>query len=339
MSTKSKVISRSNLGPIRVSAIRAHKSGLSVNDIANMLGLHRGSVSRWITNYKRGGAKALRSKKSSGRPKKIDCNEFIPKLKKIVSKSATSFGFENSLWNCTRLTEVITRDLGYKISLTTVWRSLKAVGLSYQKPERRALEQDPKLREIWTKKTWPTLRKKARKQRAVILFQDESVVSLSPVLGKTWARVAHTPVASVTAKRGTVSVISAITPTGRLYFTIPKGNVGSDEFIKFMKQILREIPRKKIFMVVDNCSSHKSKKTTAFIESVDRIELVYLPSYSPDFNPDELTWAHLKNVKLKQHGAKDKATLRCKTLGKMRSIQKNRALVKSFVRKVYVTQL
>jgi transposase len=337
MSSNNASISRTNLGPIRVSAIRAHKSGMAVNDIAKMLGLHRGSVSRWITNYRRAGAKVLRSKKSSGRPKKIDCIEFIPKLKKVISRPATAFGFENSLWNCSRIQEVITQELGYKISTTTVWRSLKDIGLSYQKPERRALEQDPKLRKIWIDKTWPNLLRKAKKQRAVILFQDESAVSLSPVLGKTWARIAQTPISKVTAKRGTISVISAISPTGRLYFTIPKGNVASGEFIKFMKQILREIPRKKIFMVVDNCSSHKSKKTTDFVDSIDRLDLVYLPSYSPDFNPDELTWAHLKNVKLKQHGARNKADLRRKTLGKMRSIQKNKPLVKSFVKKVYVT--
>jgi len=330
-------IPKPNLGPIRVSAIRAHKSGMPVKDIAEMLGLHRGSVSRWITNYRRDGAKGLRSRKSSGRPKKIDCIEFIPKLKKVISRPATAFGFENSLWNCSRVQEVITQELGYKISITTVWRSLKDIGLSYQKPERRALEQDPKLRKIWIDQTWPALRKKAKKQRAVILFQDESAVSLSPVLGKTWARIAQTPISKVTAKRGTISVISAISATGRLYFTIPKGNVASGEFIKFLRQILKEIPRKKIFMVVDNCSSHKSKKTTYFVASIDRLDLVYLPSYSPDFNPDELTWAHLKNVKLKQHGAKDKADLRRKTLGKMRSIQKDKPLVKSFVKKVYVT--
>ena len=88
-------------------------------------------------------------------------------------------------------------------------------------------------------------------------------------------------------------------------------------------------------MVVDNCKSHKSKKTTAFVDSNDRFELVYLPSYSPDFNPDELTWARLKRVELIDQSVKKKSELRRKTLGKMRSIQKKKSLIKSFVAKIY----
>lgn len=336
MSFKKGKSHRRNLGFMRVQAIRLRKSGARVGDIAALFGLHRITVSRWMTAYNVGGAKALKGKKSSGRPRKIDCSEFFPKLRKIIKRPATRFGFENPLWTCERIQKVVRTDLKLKLSRSTIWRALRETNLSCQKPERRAFEQDPIARKQWIEKEWPKLKKKAKKQRAVILFQDESSVAVNPSVGRTWGKVGETPIVFTTGNRGSVSVISAITPSGRLYFTLPKATVNSDVFIDFVKQIMREIPRKKIFMVVDKGPSHTSKKTKAFIDSIARLELVYLPSYSPEFNPDEYTWEHLKQVKLKTHTARSKIELKRKTLGAMRSMQKKNSLIRSFYKRAYV---
>jgi transposase len=330
-------IPRRSLGFARVRAVRMRKSGARVGDIAKLFDVSRETVSRWLTQYKAGGARSLKGKKSSGRPRKIDCSEFSPKLNKIIKHPATKFGFENPLWTCQRIKKVIHSELKLKLSRSTVWRALRETNLSCQKPERRAFEQDPVARKHWIEKEWPKLKNKAKKQRAVILFEDESSVALNPSIGRTWGKVGVTPIVYTTGNRGSVSVISAISPSGKLYFTLPKANVDSEVFINFIKQILREIPRKKIFMVVDNGSSHTSKKTRDFVASIDRLDLVYLPTYSPEFNPDEYTWEHLKTVKMKTHTARTKVDLKRKTLGAMRSIQKKKSLVKSFYKRAYVT--
>lgn len=327
---------RQHLGFLRIRALRMRKAGANINDIASAFGLHRTSVSRWMTAYRRGGAKALKGRKSSGRPRKIDCREFSPKLTRIIKYPATKFGFESPLWTCMRVRKVIKSELGIRIGRSTVWRALRETNLSCQKPERRAFEQDPVARKQWIEKEWPKLKIKAKRQRAVILFEDESAVALNPTIGTTWGKVGKTPIVFTTANRGSISVISAISPSGRLYFTLPNATVASEEFINFIKQILREIPRKKIYMVVDKGSSHTSKKTRDFVASIDRLDLVYLPSYSPEFNPDEYTWEHLKTVKMKTHTSRTKRDLRRKTLGAMRSIQKKRRLVKSFYKRAYV---
>lgn len=337
MQRKKCQIPRKNLELVRVRAIKAHNAGARTSDIAKLLGIHPNSVSRWIGVYKAGGARALRENKSSGRPRKIDCKDLAPKIFKLLKQPATTFGFDSPLWNSPRLTKVIHENLDVKISTTTLLRRLREIGLSYQKPEKIAFEQDPKARAEWLNKTWPALKDMAKKERAVILFEDEASVSLNPTVGKTWAKISRTPSIRTSSSRGSISIMSAISPSGRLYFTLPKGNINSDAFIKFTKQILNEIPRKKIYMVVDNCSSHRSKKTSDFIRESGRIKLCFLPSYSPDFNPDELTWATLKRVKLAAHQERNKPGLRKKTLGKMRSIQKNKEMIKSFVKSVYQT--
>jgi len=313
------------------------KGGAQVKAIAKAFDIHPASVSRWLTQYRRGGASVLRPRKSSGRPPKIDCQEFAPRLKRVIRLPATRFGYESPLWNSRRLREVIANELGIKISQPSMWRALRNIGLSYQKPERRAFEQDPAARKEWLQKDWPKLRSKAKRQRAVILFADEATVSTNPTIGKTWARIAHTPIVFTTGNRGSICVISAITPRGALYFKLPKGTVDSDEFLRFLKQILNEIPRKKLYIVVDKGRSHTSKKTAAFVDENPRLTLVFLPSYSPDFNPDEYTWERLKQVEMKTHVERTKVGLKLKTLGAMRSIQKKSALIKSFVRRMYAT--
>jgi len=310
---------------------------MRTKDIASMLGVSPITVSRWIGRYRHGGAGVLRTKKSTGRPRKIDCREYAPRLAKIVKHPATKYGFANSLWNSTRLMQVSKRELGVEISKATLWRALKEIGLSYQKPERRAFEGDKAARKKWLEETWPQIRSQASRERAVILFEDEASLSLIPNLGKTWAKIGRTPIVNVTGKRGSVGIISAISVTGKLLFKIPKKNVDSAEFIKFLKQILGEIPRKKIYMILDNSSSHTSKKTKNFVASEPRLRLVPLPSYSPDFNPDEYTWGRLKEVEMKAHTSRSKSDLKRKTLGAMRSIQKKPELVRSFFKRSKLT--
>lgn len=310
---------------------------MTVEGIARMLGVHRGSVSRWLTQYRRCGATALRSKRASGRPRKVACADMAPKIAKIIRSPATRYGFENPLWNVGRVAEVLKSELDLPLSRTTVWRSMREIGLSSQKPERRALEQDPESRRDWLEKEWPKIRNHAKKQRAVIFFEDESTLSLSPTVGKTWARIGHTPVVRLTGNRGSINVISAVSPSGKLLFKLPKGTVNSEEFIGFLKQILREVPRKHIFMIVDRGPSHVSKKVAAFVESTGRMELHFLPSYSPELNPDEYTWERLKRVELKAHQEKTKPALRRRTIGAMRSIQSKKGLIRSFCRRTYVT--
>lgn len=337
MSRRKCTIPRSNLGTARVRAVRARKAGMRTKDIAATLGVNPITVSRWIGQYRRGGARALRGRKSTGRPKNIDCNDFAPRLARIVKCPATKFGFLNPLWNTQRLLRVCKDELGVKMSKTTLWRSLREIGLSYQMPERRAFEADEKAREEWINKLWPKIRRQAKKERAVILFEDESTLSLTPTLGKTWAKIGKTPVVKVTGKKGSIGVISAISITGKLLFKIPKNNVDSAEFISFLKQVLREIPRKKIYMITDNGSSHKSKMTREFVATEPRLQLIFLPAYSPDYNPDEYTWGRLIEIEMKAHDGKTKSDLKLKTLGAMRSIQKKPRLVKSFFKRSKLT--
>ena len=66
------------------------------------------------------------------------------------------------------------------------------------------------------------------------------------------------------------------------------------DFINYLIIVLAEYPAKIINLVVDNASWHKSKELQPFLESNKRLNLIYLPPYSPDLNPIEKLWYWLK---------------------------------------------
>lgn len=321
----------------RFRAIELYKEGEKVKDIARFFGVHRGSVSRWITTYKRKGKRELKSKKAPGPPYKLTDKE-MKEVFKIFWDDATIHGFETPLWTCKRVQQVIQKRTKKKLHATNVMRWLKRWGLTNQKPKRRAYERDETAVRRWLKEEWPKIKAHVRRWQAMLYFQDESGVSLTAVLGKTWALRGQTPTVKVTGKRGGFCVTSAISPAGKMVFRIEKSRVIADKHIEFLKQIMKQHPNRKIIVVEDRAPPHTAKKVKDFVEeNRKRLAVYYLPSYAPELNPDEHVWEYLKAYKLKSHQAKNTDELKKLVKRKMQSIQRKKGLVNSFFVGTYVT--
>ena len=155
----------------------------------------------------------------------------------------------------------------------------------------------------------PKIRRAVRKYRAILYFQDEANISLTALLAKTWAPRGKTPKQEVTGKRGGVSAMSAISGSGQLLFRLHDKRIASEEVMEFLDQMLKHHLRRHLVVVMDQAPPHTSKRTKAFIASKLRLHVFHLPKYSPDWNPDEKVWNHLKHQELKGHQAKTKAEL------------------------------
>ena len=134
-----------------------------------------------------------------------------------------------------------------------------------------------------------------------------------------------------------VLVMSALSLQGRLFFKIPSERVNATVFIDFLKDLLAEYPKRKIFVIADQASPHIAKSVKAFVASQKRLELFYLPTYSPDFNPDEGVWSHLKSQELKAHQATNKEELIKKTHEALKRMAKSPALIRSFFKRCNIT--
>ena len=89
-------------------------------------------------------------------------------------------------------------------------------------------------------------------------------------------------------------MVSSITNQGKLRFMFYREKMNGKMLIKFMRRLIKDSP-KKIFFIIDNLKAHHAKVVTAWVEKhKDEIEIFYLPSYSPQYNPDEYLNGNLK---------------------------------------------
>jgi transposase len=222
------------------------------------------------------------------------------------------------------------------VSQPTMWRLLRELKLTYQKPEKRYFEASKKERSIWLRQTAPQIRRAVKKYGAILYFQDESNISLAPVLARTWAPRGKTPIQEVTGNRGSISAMSAISSSSSLVFRLYEKRIASPQIIEFLQQILDYHARRHIVVVMDQASCHVSIMTKNYVESQKRLHVFYLPPYSPDFNPDEDVWNHLKHQELKSHQAKSKLELKELTNRKLQDMASNRTLLQGIFFRCYV---
>jgi transposase len=290
----------------------------------------------WIKIWKEKGKSALKRRKALGPEPKLDKDDKI-QIVSWLRRPAMDFGFETPLWDCKRIQMMIKRELGKSISISNLWGTLRRWNLTPQKPEKEALEKNAQAVEKWLTEEWPKIEKHRRRWQAMLYFQDESGVSLIPVLGRTWAQKGKTPKIKVTGNRGGLCVTSAISPAGRMVFRIENDTIHAEEHIDFLKQIIKHHPYRKIIIIEDNAKPHIAKEVKNFVkENKNKLAIYYLPTYSPDLNPDEKVWKYLKNVKLKAHQARNKKEFKPLVKSKMQSIQRKPHLIKSFFVGTYV---
>lgn len=324
---------------IRVLAISAFRSGMSVAEVAKAYQTHRATVHRWVARYRRSrGTKGLVRQPVSGRPRSLEGLD-RRSLRAIVLKPASEFGYETDFWTCGRLAQVIRAKFRVPISKVTIWRRVREAGLTYQKPERVYFEINEEERHDWIRKELPNIRATVRKYKAVLYFEDEANISLTAFLGKTWSPRSQTPKPRVTGKRGGVSAMSAITKTGWLVFQLLERRIASDEVIRFLKQILEHHKGRHVVVVMDKAPPHTSKKTQTFVENQPRLQVFYLPSYSPDWNPDEKVWNHLKHQELKGHQARTTAEMKQLARRKLTKMSRNPSQMRGIFYRCCVAEL
>lgn len=322
------------LEELRVRAVRCVQAGESPEVVARAVGVHRTALYRWLALYRRGGWDALKAKPVPGRQPKLDGKKLAWLYKTIASKNPLQLKFQFALWTREMIAELIWKRWRIKLSLASVGRLLAQLGISCQKPLHRAVERDEALTKKWLRSEYPRIKALAQREHALIFFADAAHVRSDHHAGRTWGKVGETPiVATGTGARFGFSLISAITSKGHMRFMITEGGVNAWVFIEFLKRLLSGATQK-IFLIVDRGPAHRAKKTKAFVESLGgALQLFFLPPYSPDLNPDELVWNHLKTHTVGRTTADSKQSFRGKVLSSMRSLQNTPKKIAAFFQK------
>jgi transposase len=139
-------------------AARLLAKGLNCTQVAEFVGAHLSSVKRWKVAWKKGGVEALAAKTHPGRTPRLSARQKW-QLEKILLRGPLTAGYSTDLWTCPRVAEVIHNRFGVRYHVDHVWRLLRNLNWSCQKPERRARERDEAAIRRWRKRDWPRIKK------------------------------------------------------------------------------------------------------------------------------------------------------------------------------------
>ena len=143
----------------RLAAYKLFNQGLNNSEIGRRLKICNQSVSRWRKQSANGGAEALRAAGRAGR-KPLLSDEQRKQLTKHLLAGPEKLGYETPLWTCERVAHLIEQEFGVRFHTGHVWKLLRRLGWSPQRPVGRALERNEEAIAEWKKKTWPAIKKK-----------------------------------------------------------------------------------------------------------------------------------------------------------------------------------
>jgi transposase len=273
---------------IRIRAIAAVRGGMQKSAAARTFGVSRTSIDAWLRKVECGNITSLRSKKR-GRPAepRLPSHQAATIVKQITDRTPDQLKLPFALWTREAVRDLIALRTGVQVSVRTAGRYLKRWGFTPQKPLRRAYERNPVAVQRWKEQEYPAIVKQAKAENAEIHWGDQLGARSDHQAGRSYGRRGQTPVIPGTGQRFRANMMSSVTNLGHLCFMVFKDKFNSDVFILFCRRLLRQ-RRRKIFLILDSHTAHRSAKSRAWLEANRRrIRVFFLPGYSPELNPDE----------------------------------------------------
>ena len=317
---------------VRRFAVARVRSGEKPSVVIGSFGLCRTTIYRWLQAEERGGSEALASTKAGGRPPKLTEKQRAQIFGWINGRDPRQYGFDFGLWTRRIVSELVHRKFGIRLGVTAVGRVLHELGITPQKPLRRAYERDPESIERWKRDAFPSLRARAHRRGAKIFFLDEAGVRSDHVLGRTWAPRGKTPEVATSGQRQSVNAFSAVDARGDFWFEVYTERLNRQSFLRLLKNFLRG-RRHPVYLVLDKHPAHIARDVANFVQSKKgRLELHFLPGYAPELNPDEFVWNHLKTNGVSKTPLRRGESLRRRVEADLRNLKRDGRRLRSIFR-------
>lgn len=324
-------LSNEALQQLRKDVILYYNDGNTAVATAAHFGISRRAVEKYKSLFAQYGEEGLEMGKR-GKPAnpKLGIKEQKQICKCIEDKNPEQLKLKFALWTRDSVAELIWNKYKIEVSANTVGRYLKNWGFTPQKPAYKAYEQCEKEVREWLDNEYPYIKLKAKAQGADIYWGDETGIRSDHHRGRSYSPKGKTPILKRTGQRFGFNMVSALSNLGHMKFMVVDGRINSEVFIEFLKRMVK-YERNKIFLIVDNISFHKTKKVKVWTEiNKNKIELFYLPRYSPELNPDEYLNQDLKTNAVGRKSAKNKEELKNDVISFLENTKLDREKVKRY---------
>jgi len=317
---------------LRRLAVQRVFDGESAAEVTRSYGLGARTIFTWLKVAREKGLDALAPKPRPGRGKLLSDFEAEEVKRWVLSGDPRQHGFDFGLWTRQIVSDLIYSRMNIRISLSAVGELLHRVGLTPQKPMRRAYERDDAEIKKWREETYPEIRKEAKKQGAEIFWLDEASIRSDDPLMRTWGLKGQTPTVKTSGQRQGVNAISALSNNGSFWYRVYTERFNADVYIDCLKDLIGN-RKKAIYIITDGHPVHKIKKVKEFVSRLEgKLSIFILPPYAPDLNPDELVWNYIRQIGSAREPLKKGESLLQRTFIDLELIAQNKALVKSFFR-------
>jgi transposase len=308
---------------LRLRALRGIELGYSELELADLLGVCHETISRWWTAYLADGLTALPGGRT-GRPLgsgRLLSDEQAQRIKACIDFHAPEeVGIPHALWTRRAVRDLIRRECGIDLAERTVGLYLRRWGYTSKRPARHARQQDPDEVEQWLLETYPAIEAQAQREGAEVLWADEVGAAADQHPGYGYARRGERATMEVPRPHIRVNQISAISNEGTVRFMTYLGALDAAVFLTFLARLIAGASRK-VLLIVDRLQAHKTPEVGAWLAARrDRIEVFYLPAYSPELNPVEYLNNDLKGAVNEAGLPPDRQTLRGRLVGFMRRL-------------------
>jgi len=328
-----RTLSPAELEDRRKLAVKLRRSGKTYAQVAEIVGVHRNAVSKWCAMWDKGGAKALKVG-SPGKPKGSGCTLDKDQQKKVqcclIECTPDQLQFDFALWTRKAVQQLIYHLFKIEMPIRTVGHYLSQWGFTPQKPVKRSYERCSKRVQKWLDEEYPEIERNAKEENAEIHWGDETGMCNQDQVGRGYAPKGKTPVRERKGKKEKINMISTVTKLGKIRFMFYEGSMDYKLLIKFMRRLIKDT-NKKVYLILDNLRVHHAKKVKEWVAKYsERIELFYLPSYSPDLNPDEYLNRDLKAELARKPSKRIEGQFKQQAKTEMRRLQKSPDRVKKY---------
>ena len=317
----------------RRRAVKLRRGGMSLRQVAHAVELSVPTVVAACAAHEAGGwagiAVGTRGRKQ-GDGRRLTASQEAAVQRLICDKTPDQLKMPFALWSRTAVVQLIAARYGIALPVRTMGHYLRRWGFTPQKPMKKAYEQSPAAVKKWLDEDYPVIAARAKAEGAEIHWGDESGLRSDDVRGRGFAPKGQTPVIRVNNKRHGLSVISTVTNKGQMRWRIFDGALNTSILIDFLRRLIKGAS-KKLFLILDNLRVHHAKPVKAWLaEHADAIEVFYLPSYSPELNPDEMANADIKQAVTTLAPARTKLQLVKATARHLRSVQRQPERIRKY---------